>query len=214
MPVKKEASLTPERGIQSRWARVLVGSAALRYKARMSKNGAKKKTAKSPAPKRKGPLPPLVSTGFWLLKSEPESYSIDQFAKDKKTLWTGVRNYLARNYMVTSMIPGDQFLFYHSNAEITGVVGTGEIARVGQPDPSAQDEKSDYYDPKASYDHPIWFCAEVKFKSKFPRAVTLAEIRATESLSKMALLAKGQRLSIQSVSREDFERIVEMGQKP
>lgn len=144
------------------------------------------------------------------MKSEPESYSIDQFAKDKTTLWTGVRNYLARNYMMTSMKPGDRFLFYHSNAEVTGAVGTGEIAKISQPDPSAQDATSDYYDPKASSDHPIWFCAEVKFVSKFARPVTLAEIRAEPKLSKMALLQKGQRLSIQSVSQNDFDLICEM----
>lgn len=170
-----------------------------------------KKAAKPISAARKGPLPPLVSTGFWLLKSEPESYSIDQFAKDKTTLWTGVRNYLARNYMMTSMIPGDHFLFYHSNAEVTGVVGTGRISKISLPDPSALDESSDYYDAKASHDHPIWFCAEVSFETKFARAVTLAEIRDTAALSAMALLQKGQRLSIQSVAKEDYDLIVKMG---
>lgn len=173
----------------------------------------KKKAAKLASPKRKGPLPPLVSTGFWLMKSEPESYSIDQFAKDSTTLWTGVRNYLARNYMMTSMIPGDRFLFYHSNAEETGVVGIGSITKISQPDPSALDAKSEYFDPKASFDHPIWFCAEVKFESKFERTVTLAEIRAEPRLAKMPLLQKGQRLSIQSVTSNDFNLVCEMASR-
>jgi predicted RNA-binding protein with PUA-like domain len=184
--------------------RALVGCAALRYNARMT-------VKKALNTKKKAPLPPLVSTGYWLLKSEPESYSIDQFAIDKKTLWTGVRNYLARNYMMTSMVPGDHFLFYHSNAEITGVVGTGLVSRINLPDPSALDEKSDYYDPKASHDHPIWFCAEVSFEKKFARPVPLAAIRETPALANMALLQKGQRLSIQSVSKEDYSKIVKMG---
>jgi predicted RNA-binding protein with PUA-like domain len=185
-------------------------------KKRSVKKAAPKKTATRTtkvAAKRKGPLPPLVSTGFWLLKSEPESYSIEQFAKDKKTLWTGVRNYLARNYMMTSMVPGDHFLFYHSNAEVTGVVGTGRVSKISQPDPSALDESSDYHDPKASFDHPIWFCAEVSFETKLSRAVTLAEIRDTPALAKMALLQKGQRLSIQSVSKTDYDLIVKMGSR-
>jgi predicted RNA-binding protein with PUA-like domain len=169
-----------------------------------------KSPKKKPAAKAKTPAP-VKSTGYWLMKSEPEAYSIDQFARDKKTLWTGVRNYQARNFMMTSMQPGDRFLFYHSNAEPTGVAGVGEISRVAVPDPSAQDPKSEYFDPKSSPDHPIWFCAEVRFKTKLEKVVTLAEIRSDESLTSMPLLQKGQRLSIQPVSRKEFERILQMG---
>lgn len=150
-------------------------------------------------------------TLHWLMKSEPESYSIDAFKKDKKTLWTGVRNYQARNFMMTAMQKGDRFLFYHSNAEPTGVVGVGRITRVGLPDPSALDKQSDYYDPKASTDHPIWFCAEVEYEGTLAQTVTLAEIRSTKELAQMPLLQKGQRLSIQPVSAAEFATILKMG---
>jgi predicted RNA-binding protein with PUA-like domain len=127
-----------------------------------------------------------LAANYWLMKSEPESYSIDRFKADKKTLWTGVRNYQARNYMVDQMKPGDLFFFYHSNAEPTAIVGVGRIVKVNQPDPSALDPKSEYYDPKASTDRPIWMCAEVAFEEKWPEPVTLAELKADapKSLSK------------------------------
>jgi predicted RNA-binding protein with PUA-like domain len=162
---------------------------------------------------KKSPAPPPASTGFWLMKSEPESYSIDQFKLDGKTLWTGVRNYQARNFMMVSMKPGDKFLFYHSNAEITGVVGVGRIKRTGVADPTAQDPKSEYFDPKAQPDHPIWFCAEVEFVEKLKRTVTLAEIRTKKELAEMALLRPGQRLSIQPVTSKEFAAIVAMGKQ-
>jgi predicted RNA-binding protein with PUA-like domain len=158
------------------------------------------------APKRKI----VASTGFWLMKSEPESYSIDDLKRDGTTLWTGVRNYQARNFMMESMQPGDRFLFYHSNAEPSGVVGAGRIRRPNAPDPTAQDPTSDYYDPKAQPDHPIWFCAEVEFSDKFKRMVTLAEIREKKELANMALLNPGQRLSIQPVTAKEFTSIVKL----
>ncbi len=148
---------------------------------------------------------PPVSTGFWLLKSEPESYSIDALKKDSKTLWTGVRNYLARNFMTDSMKPGDKVLFYHSNADPSAVVGTAEVVRVGLPDPTALDAKSDYYDAKASKDHPIWFCSEIKFVSKFARPLSLEDLKSHKNLSAMSLLQKGQRLSVMQVSKKEFD---------
>jgi predicted RNA-binding protein with PUA-like domain len=147
---------------------------------------------------------------YWLMKSEPGSYSIDDFKRDKKTLWTGVRNYQARNFMMDAMKPGDFMLFYHSNAEPSGVVDTGCIVRPNQADPTALDPKSDYYDPKASHDHPIWFCAEVEFTKRFARPITLSEIRQTKVLSEMLLLKKGQRLSIQPVTKAEFQLIEKM----
>lgn len=169
------------------------------------------KTSVKPAQTSTTQKAPLVSTGYWLMKSEPDAYSIDQLKKDKKTLWTGVRNYQARNFMMDSMQAGDQFLFYHSNAEPSGVIGVGKILRTSVPDPSALDPQSDYYDAKASHDHPIWFCAEVGYVSHFKKLVSLAEIRELKELSDMLLLRKGQRLSIQPVSKKEFETILKMG---
>lgn len=157
-------------------------------------------------PSKKAPVKP-ASTGYWLLKSEPESYSIDQFAKDRKSLWTGVRNYQARNFMMDVMKPGEKFLFYHSNAEPSAVVGLGEIARVNVPDPSALDKKSDYYDPKSSKDHPIWFCAEVKFIKKFASPLSLDSLREHKELASMVLLQRGSRLSVQPVTKAEYEFI-------
>lgn len=161
------------------------------------------------ATSKKSP-PPFPSTGFWLMKTEPETYSIDDFERDRKTLWTGVRNYQARNFMMTSMKPGEKFLFYHSNAEPPAVVGIGVIKKISIPDPSAQDSKSEYHDPKASPDHPIWFCAEVEFEKRFPKSVSLDTIRKRKELSKMALLRPGQRLSIQPVEPSEFKLILKM----
>lgn len=156
---------------------------------------------------------PVPSTGFWLMKSEPESYSIEAFSRDGKTLWTGVRNYQARNFMSTSMEPGDRMIFYHSNAEPSAAVGIGKILRVNLPDTTALDAKSDYYDGKASPDHPIWFCAEVAFEGKFKRPVSLQEIRSVPSLAEMQLLRPGQRLSILPLTKTEFEALVKLGQK-
>lgn len=154
---------------------------------------------------------PFKSTGFWLMKSEPEAYSIDDFKRDRTTLWTGVRNYQARNFMMTGMRPGDHFLFYHSNADPSAAVGIGRIRKINQPDPTAMDPKSEYHDPKSQPDHPIWFCAEVEFEEKLPNAVSLQDIRAQKELKNMALLRPGQRLSIQPVTHEEFNVIVKMG---
>jgi len=153
-------------------------------------------------------------SNYWLMKSEPGSYSIDDFARDKKTLWTGVRNYQARNFMIDAMKKGDLFLFYHSNAEPSAAVGIGRVVRPNQPDPTALDPKSDYHDPKASKDHPIWFCAEVEFRARFKRPVALDEIRATKGLENMLLLKKGRRLSIQPVTEKEFALIEKLGMKP
>jgi predicted RNA-binding protein with PUA-like domain len=113
--------------------------------------------------------------------------------------------------MIDAMKPGDGFLFYHSNAEPSGVVGLGEILRVNVPDPTALDPKSDYHDPKASKDHPIWFCAEVGYKAHLKAVLPLAELKAVKELSGMALLQKGQRLSVQPVTAAEFELILKMG---
>lgn len=156
---------------------------------------------------------------FWLLKSEPESYSIDAFARDGKTLWTGVRNYQARNFMVgeeintqlgkpgPSMRVGDLFLFYHSSAEPPACVGVGCIEKVNQVDPTQFDKKSEAFEPKASKAKPMWFCCEVAYVKHFVRPVPLAEIRAAAKLAKMVLLQKGSRLSIQPVTKQEFDEI-------
>lgn len=146
--------------------------------------------------------------GFWLIKSKPSCYSIEQFARDKKTLWTGIRNYQARNFMMTGMKSGDQFLFYHSNVESPGVFGVGYVVKPNQADPSALDQRGEQYDPRASHDHPVWFCAEVGYLGHLKHPLTLEEIKSIKELNGMALLRKGRRLSIQPVSEAEFSIIL------
>ena len=147
---------------------------------------------------------------YWLMKSEPGNYSIGDLAKDRKTLWTGVRNYQARNFMMTGMSKGDEVLFYHSNAEPSGVAGRARVTRVGVADPTALDSKGMYYDPKASDDHPIWFCAEIEFVEEFPVLIPLTDLRANKALANMPLLQKGSRLSVQPVAAAEFAAVEKM----
>ena len=147
----------------------------------------------------------------WLMKSEPESFSIDALAAKKESLWDGVRNYQARNFMMNDMKPGDLVLFYHSSSEPPGVAGIAEVSGAAEPDPTQFDKKSEYYDPKASRAKPIWYCVKLRFKRKFKQLVTLAEIRAEPRLKDMALLRKGQRLSIQPVAKNEFALIAGRG---
>ncbi len=144
---------------------------------------------------------------FWLFKSEPSTYSIDDFARDKKTLWEGVRNYQARNFMRDQMQVGDLFLFYHSSTELTGIAGVGQIANPHVPDKTALDKKSDYFDPKATPEKNVWLAPEVVFVEKFPRFITLGELKKNPKLENMVVIKKGMRLSIQPVTEQEFEEI-------
>ncbi|MBX4187851.1 MAG: EVE domain-containing protein [Candidatus Doudnabacteria bacterium] len=148
---------------------------------------------------------------YWLMKSEPDSYSIDDLRRDKETIWTSIRNYRARNIMRDEMKPGDQFLFYHSMAEETGVAGVGEIVDNKLPDLSALDKKDDYYDPKATKEKNPWVAPKVKFVKKFKRTVTLEEIKKNKKFKNMILL-KIPRLSVQPVTKDEFEQICKIGQ--
>jgi len=151
---------------------------------------------------------------FWLVKSEPESYSIDDLERDGTTSWEGVRNYQARNTLRDSMKVGDRVLFYASNTEATGVVGIAEVARDGYPDHFAFDETHHYYDPKSKPESPTWFMVDLKFVAKFPIVVGLATLRTTPGLEKMVVLQKGSRLSVQPVTKEEFEIVAALGGRP
>jgi predicted RNA-binding protein with PUA-like domain len=148
---------------------------------------------------------------YWLMKSEPSVFSIDDLKSAKATSWDGVRNYQARNFMMKDMKVGDKVLFYHSNAEPPGIAGVAIVNSQALPDATALNKKSDYFDPKASKEKPIWFCVNIRFERKFSHFVALEEVRQKKSLSQMLLLQKGQRLSIQPVSEKEFKTICEMG---
>ena len=144
---------------------------------------------------------------YWLMKSEPDVFSIDNLKTKKKSGWDGVRNYQARNFMRDDMKLGDLVLFYHSSCEVPGVAGLAKVSKTSHPDPSQFDSKSEYYDPKATKEAPRWFMVEVEFVEKFDQVVTLTEIKNTKGLDKMPLVQKGSRLSINPVAASEFKII-------
>jgi predicted RNA-binding protein with PUA-like domain len=150
---------------------------------------------------------------YWLLKSEPEAFSIDDLARAKKqtTRWDGVRNYQARNFLRDDLAIGDGVLFYHSNADPPAVVGTARVVRAGYPDPTQFDTGDSHHDPASAMDDPRWFAVDIAFDTKFARPVTLPELRADPALADMILLRKGSRLSVQPVSAAEWKRIAKLG---
>lgn len=144
----------------------------------------------------------------WLLKSEPDVFSIQDLARarGRTTGWEGVRNYQARN-LLRAMNTGDLAIFYHSNAAPPAAVGIVTVVREAYPDASAWDRASDYLDPKASPENPIWSMVDVKLLEIFPRAIPLEELRATTALKGMELLRRGSRLSVQPVTAAEFRAI-------
>lgn len=144
---------------------------------------------------------------YWLVKSEPNCFSIDDLKKNKTQSWDGVRNYQARNFMM-EMKKGDAVLFYHSTCAIPGIVGLATISKESHPDHTAWDPKSEHPDPKSKPEKPIWFMVQVKFKEKFKKILTLEEMRKMKSLEKMKILQKGSRLSVTPVTKKEFETII------
>lgn len=147
---------------------------------------------------------------FWLLKSEPEVFSIDDLQKQKKTAWEGVRNYTARNSIRDAMQIGDLAIFYHSSTDPAGAAGLARVASAAYPDPTQFDPKSDYFDPKATAEAPRWFVVDVAFEEKFAKVVTLADMKAERSLKDMLVVQRGQRLSVQPVDPKHFKKVLAM----
>ena len=145
------------------------------------------------------------------MKSEPDEFSFDQLKKDKTTLWSGVRNYQARNFMRDEMSVGDTVLFYHSNTKPPGVAGLAKVSKTSIADPTAFDKKSDYFDEKSDKDSPRWICVEVKYHKPFKDYVSLDDIKSTKPLKDMKVAQKGMRLSIQPVTKKEFDKICKMG---
>lgn len=153
---------------------------------------------------------------IWLMKSEPDVFSLDDLAKapNQTTLWEGVRNYQARNFMRDQMQPGDTVLFYHSNCAEPGIVGLAEITSgAAYPDPTQFDPQSDYFDPKSTPDNPRWLVVDVRFRQRLPKPITLKEIKAHPQLSEMAVAQKGLRLSIQPVSEQHFNTLMQLADR-
>ena len=143
---------------------------------------------------------------YWLMKSEPDVYSIDDLARDRRSGWEGVRNYQARNHL-RAMKVGDLTFFHHSSAEPPGIAGIARVSREAFPDPSQFDPKSDYYDEKSKRDDPRWSQVEIEFVRKLDRLLPMDELRGIAALKDMALLQRGQRLSVQPVTAAEWRAI-------
>ncbi len=150
----------------------------------------------------------------WLMKSEPDVYSYEDLEREGRTLWDGIRNYQARNFMRDEMRVGDRVLFYHSNCEPPGVAGIAEVASEPYPDPTQFDPKSKYFDEKSSEENPRWMLVDVTPVRALPRLVSLAEMREEARLADLPLLRKGNRLSIMPVENADADRIIAMADQP
>ena len=157
----------------------------------------------------------MPKKNYWLMKSEPDEFSIDDLAeiKNQTAYWDGVRNYQARNFMRDEMKIGDKVLFYHSNANPVGVVGVCEIVKEGYPDFTAFDPDDKHYDPKSDKENPRWFMVDIKLKEKFKRTVTLAEIKENSKLQNMKLVQRGNRLSVMPVEKAEFDEIIKRSKK-
>lgn len=142
----------------------------------------------------------------WLIKSEPDVFSIDDLARVGREPWSGVRNYQARNYMWKEMKPGDLALFYHSNAKPPGIAGIAKVVGSPYPDPTQFDPQSEYHDPKATHEKPRWFLVDFEFVGKFQEILTLEAIKADSLLSEMMICQRGTRLSITPVDPLHYKR--------
>ncbi len=149
---------------------------------------------------------------YWLMKSEPDVYSIGHLRTEKRAHWDGVRNYRARNFMREQMAIGDLVLFYHSNADPPGVAGVASVCSEPYPDPTQFDRKSKYFDPKSDPDDPRWHLVDVEYVETLPRFVPLGELRDDAELDGMWVVKKGMRLSIQPVDKSHFKRVLQLGQ--
>lgn len=147
---------------------------------------------------------------YWLMKSEPHVYPFSQLVEDGSTHWDGVRNYQARNMMRDDLKLGDMVLFYHSNTKPPHVAGIARVSREGYPDHTSWDPESKYYDEKSSPENPRWIMVDIEAVQEIEK-VSLVDIKANPALEGMPLVQKGQRLSVQPVSKEQFEEICRMG---
>ncbi len=147
---------------------------------------------------------------YWLMKTEPDVFSIDDLQRKGATHWEGVRNYQARNYMRDEMKIGDLVLFYHSNATPPSVAGLGRVCKEAYPDFFSWDAQSHYFDPKSTPENPRWFMVDIEFVEKFEKLVSLDELKENPALDGLLVIKRGMRLSVQPVEKNHFDIIVEM----
>ena len=150
---------------------------------------------------------------YWLVKSEPGEFSINNLKKSKNqtTCWDGVRNYQARNFLRDEIKKGDGVLFYHSNAEPTEIVGICEVVKEGYPDHTQFDPKNKHFFPGSKVDNPVWFMVDIKFMKEISKPVTLQDLKSNPKLKNMRLIQKGNRLSVMPVTKDEWDEILKMG---
>jgi predicted RNA-binding protein with PUA-like domain len=154
----------------------------------------------------------MSKTRYWLMKSEPTSYGFDDLLRDKRTRWDGVRNFQARNLLRDEVQKGDLVLFYHSNAEPPGVAGVAEVLRTAYPDPTQFDPADDHHDPASDPLDPRWVAVDLKPCQRLTRFVPLPELKENPRLAGMGVLRRGNRLSVQRVTPEEFREVLRMGE--
>jgi predicted RNA-binding protein with PUA-like domain len=147
---------------------------------------------------------------YWLMKSEPDEFSIDDLARRKREPWSGVRNYQARNFMRDRMAPGDPVLFYHSSCAAPGIYGLARVASAAYPDPTQFDRGSDYYDAASRRDEPRWLLVDVAYERTLRAPITLEALKREPKLAGMLILERGNRLSITPVERRHYEHILSL----
>jgi predicted RNA-binding protein with PUA-like domain len=150
---------------------------------------------------------------YWLMKCEPAAYTIDDLKRDRTTTWEGVRNFQARNFLRDEFRVGDPVLFYASNAEPSGVTGLAEVARAGYPDPTQFRKGHKYFDPKAKKDNPSWYLVDLRFVEKFPETISLETLKETAGLEDMVVVQRGSRLSVQPVTKREYDIVVRLGRR-
>ncbi|QSH39373.1 EVE domain-containing protein [Candidatus Kaiserbacteria bacterium] len=150
---------------------------------------------------------------YWLFKTEPTSYGIDDLMRDKREHWDGVRNYQARNMLRDDIKKGDMVIFYHSSCKVPAAVGVAEVVKEGYPDFTAWDPQSEHPDSKSTQEKPLWFMVDISFRKKFKNPVALQDMRTISKLSDMRLLQRGNRLSLFPISKKHFDTLVELGSK-
>ena len=150
---------------------------------------------------------------FWLMKCEPSAYAIDDLERDGKTSWEGVRNFQARNFLRDQMQVGDGVLFYASSADPSGVTGLAEISWAGYPDQFSWTKGHKYYDEGSSPENPTWYMVDIRFVERFPGTVSLETLKQTKGLESMMVTRKGSRLSVQPVTKAEFDIVTKLGRK-
>lgn len=147
---------------------------------------------------------------YWLFKAEPEDYPVEQFQKDKKTCWDGVRNYQARNFLRDSIKKGDEVFIYQSNTEPLAIVAVAGVVKEGYPDFTAMDPENSHFDPKSTPENPIWYMVDIKLTKLLNSPVTLSELKKNPLLKDFRLLQRGNRLSVMPVTAEEWNEILKM----